>query len=376
MNIVYFVTEDNYFLSHRLPIALYAKKLGHEVFVITKITDKKLKIEGYGFKLIPLNFNRSTLHFIKDIAIFVKLIRVFKTISPDVVHNVAIKPIIIGSLASLFCKNIHVVNAFTGMGFLFTSKLTFKYSVLKFFAKFILKKVVNLNNAHSLVQNDGDVDFIKTFFGAKIDKITCIGGSGVDTNYFTSSIKKKEVSARLRVVTTCRMLKDKGVLDFYEAAIILNNRGVPCTCVFVGGIDLKNPSSIGRGRLNRWIHDGIIEYHDYTDNVLSILNDTDIFILASYREGLSKSILEAASFGLPIVSTDIPASKGTVINNCNGFLVPVRNAFDLANAIEKLVFNQNLRIKFGEASRGIVLKNFSEERVCKKTLGFYETIIS
>ena len=102
MNIVYFVTEDNYFLSHRLPIALYAKKLGHEVFVITKITDKKLKIEGYGFKLIPLNFNRSTLHFIKDIAIFVKLIRVFKTISPDVVHNVAIKPIIIGSLASLF----------------------------------------------------------------------------------------------------------------------------------------------------------------------------------------------------------------------------------------------------------------------------------
>ncbi len=374
MKIVYFVTEDNYFLSHRLPIALYAKKLGHEVFVVTKITDKKHKIEGYGFKLIPLNFNRSSLNFTKDIAIFVKLIRVFKTISPDIVHNVAIKPIIIGSLSSLFFKNIHVVNAFTGMGFLFTSKLTFKYSILKFFVKFVLKKVVSLNNAHSLVQNDGDVDFLKIFFGAKTDKIMCIGGSGVDANYFIPPIKKKVVSAKLRVVTTCRMLKDKGVLDFYEAAIILNNRGVPCTCVFVGGPDLKNPSSIGKDRLNRWIHDEIVEYHDHTDNVLSVLKNTDIYILASYREGVSKSILEAASFGLPIISTDIPASKGIVVDNCNGFLVPVKNAFDLANAIEKLVFNQNLRLKFGEASRDIVLKNFSEEVVCKKTLDFYHSI--
>lgn len=105
-----------------------------------------------------------------------------------------------------------------------------------------------------------------------------------------------------------------------------------------------------------------------------MLKNADIFILASYREGVSKSILEAASFGLPIISTDIPASKGIVVDNCNGFLVPVKNAFDLANAIEKLVFNQNLRLKFGEASRDIVLKNFSEEVVCKKTLDFYHSI--
>jgi glycosyltransferase involved in cell wall biosynthesis len=377
MNIVYFVTEDSYFLSHRLPIALQAKKQGHKVFIVTRITNKQKEIEKYGFHLISLNFSRSALNLSNDIHTLLKLIKVLREISADIIHNVAIKPIIIGSLSSLFCKNIRIVNAFTGMGFLFTSRLTLKYTLLRFIVKLTLIRIVNLKNAYSIVQNEGDRNFLKNNFYAKTDKIILISGSGVDTNFFKPSIKNKNArNKKLRVVTTCRMLKDKGVLDFYEAAVILKNRGVPCTCVFVGGLDLKNPSSIGKERLKKWIQDGIIEYHGQTSNILSILKNSDIFTLVSYREGLSKSILEAASIGLPIIATNIPASEDLIIENSNGFLVPIKNAFDLANSIEKLVFDHNLRAKFGKSSRSIVLKNFSEEVVCKKTLDFYHAIIT
>lgn len=374
MNIVYFVTEDSYFLSHRLPIALHAKKNGHQVFVVTKTTGKEKQIEKYGFELVPINFTRTTLNFANDIFILIKLIKVLRSVSADIIHNVAIKPIILGSISSLFCKNVRVVNAFTGMGFLFTSKLTLKYQLLKLFVKFILIKVVNLKNTYSLVQNDGDIEFLINYFRAKKKRIYCIKGSGVDTKYFKPKLNKKN-NKNIRVVTTCRMLKDKGVLDFYEAATLLSKRGVPCTCVFIGGLDLKNPSSIGRERLEKWLNEGVIEYHEQTSNVLSLLEGCDIFTLVSYREGLSKSILEAASVGLPIIASDIHASKDLVVNNHNGFLVPVKNAFVLANSIEKLVYNNNLIESFGQSSRKIVIDSFSEEIVCKETLDFYNAIL-
>ena len=375
MNIVYFVTEDSYFLSHRLPVAINAQKLGHKVFIVTKLTGKESLIEGYGFEIVPISFNRAGLNFIKDIIILFKLIVTLRKISANIIHNVAIKPIIIGSIAAQFCKNIRVVNAFTGMGFLFTSKLSLKYSILSFFVKHIIKNVLKFKNIYSIVQNEDDMSFLKSNFKSDPNRIILIAGSGVDTKYFNSSlIKKNKESKKLRVVTTCRMLKDKGVLDLYEAALILKNRGVPCICVFVGGLDSKNPSSIGESRLNRWIQEGVIEYHGQTSNILNILINTDIYTLVSYREGLSKSILEAASVGLPIISSDIPASKDLVINNHNGYLVPIKNAFDLANAIEKLVLNHDLRKKFGQSSRKIVLESFSEELVSKQTTDFYDTI--
>ena len=375
MNIVYFVTEDSYFLSHRLPVAINAQKLGHKVFIVTKLTGKESLIESYGFEIVPISFNRAGLNFIQDIIILFKLIITLRKISANIIHNVAIKPIIIGSIAAQFCKNIRVVNAFTGMGFLFTSKLSLKYSILSFFVKHIIKNVLKFKNIYSIVQNEGDMSFLKLNFNSDPNRIILIAGSGVDTKYFNSSlIKKNKESKKLRIVTTCRMLKDKGVLDLYEAALILKNRGVPCVCVFVGGLDSKNPSSIGELRLKRWIKEGVIEYHGQTSNILNILINADIYTLVSYREGLSKSILEAASVGLPIISTDIPASKDLVINNHNGYLVPVKNAFDLANAIEKLVLNHDLREKFGQSSRKIVRENFSEELVSKQTTDFYDTI--
>jgi glycosyltransferase involved in cell wall biosynthesis len=373
MNIVYFVTEDSYFLSHRLPIALHAQKLGHKVIVVTKITDRGGEIESYGFVLIPLNLTRTTFNLVNDIFLLFKLVKVFKSISPNIIHNVAIKPIILGSIASLFCKEVKIVNAFTGMGFLFTSKLSFKYAILQFFVKLILIRVVNLKNAYSIVQNYGDIVFLQKNFYAKKDQIIMIAGSGVDTGFFNMPQKEYQTK-KIRVVTTCRMLKDKGVLDFYEAALILKSRKVPCICVFVGGLDLKNPSSIGMNRLNNWISDGIIEYHAHTSSILDILHEADIYTLPSYREGLSKSILEAASVGLPVIATDIPASEGLVIDSYNGYLVPIKNAFDLANSIEKLVNDNDLRRKFGNASRSLVKKAFSEEVVCDQTLNFYNKI--
>jgi glycosyltransferase involved in cell wall biosynthesis len=376
MNIVYFVTEDSYFLSHRLPVALHAKECGHNIYVATKVTSRKKEIEDYGFKLIPLNLSRTTLNFTNDIFLLFKLVKVLRVISANIIHNVAIKPIIVGSLASLFCKNISIVNAFTGMGFLFTSKLSIKYRVLRFFVWLLLVIILKFRNTNSIVQNQGDFNFLVSNFYAKTKNICLIGGSGVDTNFYKPKIKKLEKDSKnIRIITTCRMLKDKGVLDFYEAALILKNRGVPCSCVFVGGLDSKNPSSIGSNRLKKWIDDGIIEYHEHTDEILTMLYESDIFILVSYREGLSKSILEAASIGMPIVSSDIDASKNLVIHNENGFLVPVKNAFDIANAIEKLVFDDDLRNKFGARSRNIVLNEFSEKVVCKKTLDFYHEVV-
>jgi len=375
MNIVYFVTEDSYFLSHRLPVASYAKNLGHKVYVVTKITNLQKEIEDYGFELIPLNFTRSTLNISNDIKMMFMLIKVLRNISADIIHNVAIKPIIIGSLASLFCRNIKIINAFTGMGFLFTSRLSLKYSLLRFSVWILLTLIVQMKNARSIVQNEADVNFLIKRFHSKKNKICLIEGSGVDVNYFKPLLKRNLKSSKtIRIITTCRMLKDKGILDFYEAALILKNRGVSCKCVFIGGLDFKNPSSISSKTLMNWSDEGVIEYHDHTDNILDLLQNADIYTLVSYREGLSKSILEAASVGLPIVASSIPASKNLVIENKNGFLVSIKNAFELANALEKLVNSGALRSEFGKYSRNIVLESFSEEIISKKTIEFYDSV--
>ena len=373
MKIIYFVTEDSYFLSHRLPVAIQAKNEGYEVIVVTNVTDRASDIEKYGFKLIPLNINRSIGSTFSDLLLLFKLIKIIRAVKPDIIHNVAIKPIIIGSISSFFYLRVPVVNAFTGMGFLFTSKLTFKYVLLKAIVNFILKRILQFNNIHALVQNDGDSKFIKDSFSIENYRLHYIGGSGVDTDYFSPTKSNKK--GLVRVITTSRMLKDKGVLDFYEAALILKKRGVPCICTFVGGIDEKNPSSISSSRVSNWKSEKIIEYYDQVPDVRDLLSKSHIFVLASYREGLSKSLLEAAAFGLPLVATDIAASKKIVINEGNGLLVPVKNAFALANAIERLVLNNDLRGQYGKMSRNIALREFSEEVVNKKTLELYNSLL-
>ena len=257
------------------------------------------------------------------------------------------------------------------MGFLFTSKLSFKYVLIKILVNFLIKRILQFKNIHALVQNDGDSKFIKDFFGIENYRLHYIGGSGVDTDYFSPT---KRENGLIRVITTSRMLKDKGVLDFYEAALILKKRGVPCICTFVGGIDTKNPSSVSFDRVLQWKSDKIIEYYNQVSDVHGLLSKSHIFVLVSYREGLSKSLLEAASLGLPLIATDIPASKEIVINESNGLLVPVQNAFALANAIERLVLNNDLRDQYGRMSRNIALREFSEEKVSNKTLELYNSI--
>ena len=360
MKIIYLVTEDSYFLSHRLPVALQAKKEGHEVIVVTKVTNRASDIEKYGFKLIPLNIYRSYDSLFNDLVLLIKMIRIIRVVRPDIIHNVAIKPIIIGSISSFFYLRIPIVNAFTGMGFLFTSKLSFKYVLIKILVNFLIKRILQFKNIHALVQNDGDSHFIKDNYGIESFRLHYIGGSGVDTDFFSPT---KSENGLVRVITTSRMLKDKGVLDFYEAALILKKRGVPCICTFVGGIDKKNPSSISFSRVSRWKSEKIIEYYDQVTDVRDLLSKSHIFVLASYREGLSKSLLEAAAFGLPLIATDIAASKKIVINEGNGLLVPVKNAFILANAIERLVLNNDLRGQYGRMSRNIALREFSEKIV-------------
>jgi len=370
MKLLFFVTEDKYFLSHRLPIALEALEKGFRVMVATKDTGEHDKIRSFGFESIATNIHRSNKGVVSNLLSLVQFVRIVRLWKPDIIHNVAIKPIILGSISSLFMKKRPiVVNAFTGMGFLFTGRLNIKYLIVKYFVNYCLQTLLKLKNVFVIVQNKYDRVFIVDNYGIHKEKISYIPGSGVDIVKYS---RKHEIEGNdILVVTTCRMLKDKGIIDLYESACLLKKRGVNCRIILVGGTDYNNPSSLSEDVLSGWVSQGIVEYWGEQDDVSEILRLSHIFVLASYREGLSKSLLEAASVGLPLIGSDIPANREVITHNVNGLLVPIRNAFALANAIQKLVEDEKRRNEFGIKSRQIVLEHFSDKIIAKRTMELY-----
>lgn len=369
------VNVDWFFLSHRLPIALEAKKNGFDVTIISRDTGKRKIIENLGLKFDNINFERASFNPVKEVFIFLKLRAKYSKEKPDIVHLVTLKPIIYGGLAARKRKNIGVVNAFSGLGLIFSPEGS---KVKRILISLILKLAFSGKEKSAYIfQNNNDRSLLENQGFINKNQICLIKGSGVDLSQFKYVPPK--ANKNIRVFMAARLLYPKGFKEFFEAAefLILERKVQNVEFIICGNLDPINPAAITKKTIQNWEKFGIIKWIGYTDIMKAELEKSDIIVYPSYYgEGLAKFLIEACAIGRPIITTDHPGCRECVDDGINGILVPIKDSENLAVAIEKLIKNPELRLEMGIKSREKAEKEFDIRAVINQHLDIYKSFVS
>ncbi len=367
--LLFVVTEDWYFVSHRLPLAVAAREAGFDVAVATRLGGHCETIRAAGIRLIPFGLSRRRGNPLREVA---ALVRLYRRERPDIVHHVALKPIVYGALAAWVARVPAQVHAVAGLGWLFTSTKGMM-RLIRPAVRWALAWLLNARGSLTIVQNPDDRALLIRSHLPET-RLRLIRGAGVDTTAF---YPMPEPSGSVCIVLAARMLWDKGMGEFVEAARLLTQAGVSARFVLVGDPDPGNPAAVPEATLRAWHGHNGVEWWGLRDNMPAVFHTAHIVCLPSYyREGLPKVLLEAAACGLPIVTTDAPGCREIVRDGDNGFLVPVRDAQALAQAIARLVRDPALRARMGAAGRDLVVKEFSVEQIAGETLGLYRELLA
>lgn len=366
--ILFFATEDWFICSHWLPLILGAKNVGFEVVVVTRTNKHKEAILLHGVRVIHFEISRRGTNVFREFRTILRLMKIYRNEQPDIVHHVAMKPMLYGSLVSHLTRVPHTVNWVAGMGWLFISR-TRRARLLQFAVRKVLGLL--LYGTEVVVENKDDQAVISSI-GIPARHINLVCGAGVDTLLYAPSPESAEATL---VVLPARMLWDKGVGEFVEAAIQLKHRGIRARFALVGEPDEENPASVSMQQLSEWQKDGVVEWWGRREDMPNVLMQSHIVCLPSYREGLPKSLLEAASCGRPIVTTDVPGCREIVHDGDNGILVEPRNATALGDAMGRLIADGELRRRMGQRGRERVLQEFSQEIIVAKVLAIYAEAI-
>lgn len=367
MKLMFVTVVDHAFCSHRLNLALTALAAGCEIVVVTDLTGSETTIRQHGMRVIPLSFSRSSLNPFRAILAVARLSAIYRREKPELIHHIAMKPVLFGSIAAKIAGISTVTNLIGGRGWLFTSS-ALPARVITPLVRAIFRMFLGSNRL--VVQNHDDAELMESI---GFHHVSIVPGSGVDPVRF---FPLPPADGPLVVVLVARMLWDKGIGTFVEAARIARRRGTAARFVLVGPVDPESRSSIAEHELRRWQDEGVVEVWGSTDDVPSVLAQAHIACLPSYSEGIPKSLLEAASCGLPLVTTDVPGCREVVIDGENGFVVPVRNPEKLAEAIERLIATPELRQTMGARSRQLVMEKFTTQHVIDATLEIYREVLA
>ncbi len=366
--VIYLVPEDYGFITHRLDLASYISSKKHDVVVITRVRDDRNAIISNGFKLYELDNSKENRNR-KLLSTILFLISVYKKEKPDLVHHYTIRMAILGTVAAKLVGNINIVNTITGLGSIFIFS-TLKFKILQFFVSLLLK--LTLGNTKISLQNSSDYKFFKKL-GFNQDDLFKVFGSGVNTNVFFPKKKNNPIPI---VLLPSRMLWVKGIGEFIEAIKILKSKGIVSEFLLAGDSDESNPASIPIDQLKTWETEGWIKWMGHVEDMPSLLDYSDIVCLPSYREGLPKTLLEAASAGIPIVTTDAPGCREVVDHDFNGFLVPQKNHIYIYEALRKLILDEELRLRMGSNGRKKIEKELSSEIVIRDTIAIYNSLVN
>ena len=366
--VLFLVAEAKYFLSHRLSLAQSAKEEGYDVIVATH-DSSKLRLSQERFTVIEMPFNRSIGGLREEFRILVALSECIRKHRPAIVHAVSLKISILAALCMWRVRGSALLCAFTGLGHLFTStKVSAK--LLKFIVQLTLRLLLSNINYWSVVQNKEDLELIQRVRGGNSTRLLMIPGSGVNTDFFRYSEIPKDKAHK--VLFPARLLIDKGIQEFVVAARSIMSRRSNVEFVIAGGLDPTNPSAICQSEIESWIEEGIIDWVGEVQDMRHLYQESTIVCLPSYREGLPKSLLEAASSGRPLVAADVPGCREICRPGQNGLLVPAKDSLTLASTLESLLDDLELCEGLGKQGRKIVESEFSECRINNVFLDLYK----
>jgi glycosyltransferase involved in cell wall biosynthesis len=370
--LIYLVTEDWYFWSHRLPMARAAQCAGFDVAVATRVAEHGERIRAEGFALHPLRWRRREIGPWASLRAVGEIYRLYSRERPLLVHHVALKPAVLGSVAALLAGIPAVVNAVTGVGFVASSP-SLRARLLRRPMDFALARLLERPNSRVIVQNEDDRTLLLALRAGADERIVVIRGSGVDTAHFQAT--PEPLAPPVVAGYAGRMLADKGVAVLVEAQQSLRRRGSDLRLLLAGTPDPENPSSIDPATLAAWQARPGVTWLGAVDDIRTLWSAAHIAVLASRREGLPKSLLEAAAMGRPLIATDVPGCREIARDGVNALLVPPDDPGALAAALERLADDAELRRRFGAASRALVESELAADAVGAATVACYRSLL-
>jgi glycosyltransferase involved in cell wall biosynthesis len=369
---IYLVTEDWYFWSHRLPMARAAQRAGFDVAVATRVAEHGERIRAEGFALHPLQWRRRDIGPWASLGAVAEIYRLYSRERPLLVHHVALKPAVLGGAAALLAGVPAVINAVTGVGFVASSP-SLRARLLRRPMDFALARLLERANSRVIVQNADDRALLLALHAGAAERITVIRGSGVNTAHFRAT--SEPPAPPVVVGYAGRLLADKGLAALIEAHQSLRRRGSDLRLVLAGAPDPENPSSIDAATLAAWQKLPGVTWLGEVNDIRTLWSTAHIAVLASRREGLPMSLLEAAAMGRPLVATDVPGCREIARDGENALLVPPDDAVALAAALERLAGDAELRRRFGAASRALVESELAADAVGAATVACYLTLL-
>lgn len=366
--LLYVVTDDWYFASHRLSVAIAAAAAGYRVAVATREQAHGSVIRDAGCELFPVEWRRRGTTLRHELGTLASLSHVFSTYRPHVIHNVALRPVVYGSLVARRVPDALVINAIAGRGYAFTSS-ELRARLIRPALRAAIHIALRRARTKVILQNAEDRELIKGTRPDRTGAVTIIRGAGVDTRRFDES---PFPSGSLVVMLAARMLRNKGVEEFVLAATQLRAEFPAVRFVLVGDTDPGNYAAVSPDELREWRDSGAVEWWGRRDDMAAVLALSHIVCLPSTSgEGVPKILIEAASKGRPLITTDVPGCREIVQNGVNGILIPPNNVGELVRAIRALLGNAELRATMGHAGRLLVAKEFALEHVVAATLDLY-----
>lgn len=370
--ILFVVNEALFFTTHRAPVARAMRDRGFTVHVAAPFEAQAIAAiarDGFHFHAIPLA--RSGRNPLAELQLLWAIFNLMRQLRPDVAHLVSMKPVLWGGIAARLARAPAVISAVTGLGYLFIRR-GLAASAQRALVMALYALALGHRNACVIFQNADDRALFLDRRLVDPARVVMIPGCGVDLDEFRQTPEPEGVPV---VLFPARLIADKGVNEFVEAAKILRGEGLAARFVLAGRTDPDNPTDLGEPRLRQLLHDGVLEWIGYSTTMPATLSRAHIVCLPSYREGLPRVLIEAAACGRAIVATDVPGCRGIVREGENGLLVPARDAPALAQALRRLILDRELRVRLGRAGRALAEKEFSVERFVELSLEAYRAVL-
>ena len=372
---MFFANTDWYLYNFRRSLAVALRDAGHEVALISPPGPYGVKLQAMGFRWISAPMERRSLNPLRELALLVWLWRVMRSERPDMVHGFTIKCAIYGALVGRLVGAARI-NAVAGMGYVFVSD-ALRARLLRPAVRTLMRIALGGTRARLILQNPDDVRLFERAGIVAPEQIRLIPGSGVDCSRFIARGEDRfKGKGPLRVILAARLLWDKGLAEFVEAARILKAENRSFQFVLAGVPDPGNPAAVPEQTILTWQAAGLVQWLGHVDDMPKLLAAADIVVLPSYREGLPKTLIEAASCAKPLITTDVPGCREVVTHGVDGLLVPIRDARALARAIARLQDDPLLARRLGLAAREKVLAEFDEAIVIARTLAVYAEVMA
>lgn len=371
--IVLFANTDWYLFNFRQSLARALREAGHPLLLISPDGAYGPRLLEAGFDWRPLPMRRRSINPLAEAGLILHLTRLLRREKADIIHGFTIKPAVYGALAGGLA-GVRRVNAVAGLGYVFMSG-EMQARALRPIVRALAKLTFDDARTRLIVQNPDDH---AAFVGSglvRAERAHIIPGSGVDCSRFKVSRRNRKPGEPLRVLLAARMLWDKGLAEFVEAARYLKRQGRNIEFLLAGEPDPGNPTAAPAEILKTWFDEGVVTWLGHVDDMPGLLAEVDVVALPSYREGLPKTLIEAAACALPLVTTDVPGCREVVTDGIDGLLVPVREWKPLADAFARLDDDPGLRRRLGAAARVKALSQFDEKIVIERTMEVYRSLM-